>query len=231
MNICLRCGAGVDAKFCAECGHPSPTPPAPTAHPPKRKRLADISPVLLLASVLMVVGVGALFAHSAVDSIRHSSLFASPAGANHNVPRVPEAPASYTIKGDFTVEGGPFANDDVPCPSDPYAVAMKCLNRNIRRLKGVMNGKTYPYPDGPGGGYGDIRNGTEITVLDAQGTVLAAGQLTHGELSGVGAVFSFVISEVPKESLYQVRVADRGSVTYSFHQLEDSSWTISPALG
>lgn len=64
------------------------------------------------------------------------------------------------------------------------------------------------------GGYGDIDAGTEVTVTDASGTVIAADHLTAGEVVSDSCMFGFTVHDIPAGStFYRVEVSHRGALT------------------
>jgi hypothetical protein len=71
------------------------------------------------------------------------------------------------------------------------------------------------------GGYSDIHAGTQVTVADAAGTVVATGILGSGTArSIVSCEFAFTVPDVPTgEDFYQVTVSHRGTLTYTADEL------------
>jgi hypothetical protein len=72
-----------------------------------------------------------------------------------------------------------------------------------------------------GGGFDDIREGTQVVVTDAAGKTIALGQLTAGgRKGGVGCMFLFVVENVPAGlDFYGIEVSHRGRVQYTAAQL------------
>lgn len=79
-------------------------------------------------------------------------------------------------------------------------------------------------------GYSDITEGTQVTVRDAEGTIVALADLDSGTMGGeVGdlamtapCVFRFTAREVPDDSaFYEVGVLDYGSSTHTRAELDD----------
>ncbi|MFD7445821.1 hypothetical protein [Streptomyces sp. NPDC059909] len=63
-------------------------------------------------------------------------------------------------------------------------------------------------------GYDDLDAGTEVTISDASGTVVAADSLTTGEVVGTTCLFKFTVHGIPAGSkLYRVEVSHRGDLT------------------
>lgn len=79
-------------------------------------------------------------------------------------------------------------------------------------------------------GYEDVAQGVQVTVRDANGTTLALGELSEGDLSyGVGEApmdatcrLAFAIPDVPAgEKFYSIEVSDRGDVAYPEDELAE----------
>jgi hypothetical protein len=83
------------------------------------------------------------------------------------------------------------------------------------------------------GGYSDIDFGSNVTVYDGSGKILATGILGIGiGTSYSRCVFPVEISEkVPTKDFYAIEVTRRGKVTYSKSQLEEQDWEVSLTLG
>jgi len=71
-------------------------------------------------------------------------------------------------------------------------------------------------------GYGDIREGAQVTVKDAAGTVIALGRLDPGhtvDSNGTFAskcIFGFTLTDVPEgKDFYLVEVSHRGELRYT----------------
>ena len=81
-------------------------------------------------------------------------------------------------------------------------------------------------------GYSDIRAETQVTVSDAGGKVLAAGQLKSGSWDGAySCVFGFSVSGLPDADLYQVEVSHRGKLVYSRQDLDSKDWKVALRIG
>ncbi|MCU7825922.1 hypothetical protein KSNIM_30625 [Kitasatospora sp. DSM 101779] len=66
------------------------------------------------------------------------------------------------------------------------------------------------------GGYGDIGEGSAVTVYDATGQVIATGHLNTGARSGLTCRFPVWVSNVPDgPKFYQVEISHRGKITLS----------------
>ena len=101
-------------------------------------------------------------------------------------------------------------------------------------LKGTMT--LYVEPSAgvcinPGGGYSDIHEGTNVTVRDEAGKILATGALQRGHYEADGCVYDFEVSDLPDTKFYQVEVSHRGEITYSEDELNASGWNVALELG
>lgn len=67
------------------------------------------------------------------------------------------------------------------------------------------------------GRYSDIHDKTSVTIYDANGKVLAVGELSQSMgARGVGCTYQFDVPGVPDgERFYQVEVSSRGKVTFT----------------
>jgi hypothetical protein len=63
------------------------------------------------------------------------------------------------------------------------------------------------------GGYDDMTEGADITVYDANGSVIGASSLEGGQRSGSTCRWAFTVQGVPTSTFYQVEVSHRGKVT------------------
>lgn len=81
------------------------------------------------------------------------------------------------------------------------------------------------------GGYSDISGGTDVVVRDGSGSVLAKGALGPGRRNGGSCTFQFTVRKIPEVDFYEVEVGRRGSLTYSFDELEARDWQVGFTLG
>ena len=142
------------------------------------------------------------------------------------------AALSQVITGDFTVPdiNGALITQVGGYPGQPLTTLdMARLNRMGTLIKSLRQGKTYPCPQGAGGGFSDIVAGTQVIVQDGSGAVLATTALTGGRVNMRGCTFDFRI-EVPAADFYQVLVSHRGALTYSRDDLARSGWHVSGRL-
>jgi hypothetical protein len=66
------------------------------------------------------------------------------------------------------------------------------------------------------GGYDDIAAGTQVTIKDQAGAIIATGALDGGTwFSGTkeSCGFHFVVSKVPDATFYSIEVSHRGALT------------------
>lgn len=87
------------------------------------------------------------------------------------------------------------------------------------------------------GGYDDISAGMPITVKDDKGTIIATTQTGSGNhpqnesYSSVVCVFKFNVTQIPKRNFYTIDLGRRGTLSYSFTELEKMNWELSLSLG
>lgn len=72
------------------------------------------------------------------------------------------------------------------------------------------------------GGYNDMAEGAEVTIHDAQNTVIATGHLNAGSDEGGMCVFTWSIPDVPVQKFYGVQVTHRGTITFTAQDAEGS---------
>ena len=99
------------------------------------------------------------------------------------------------------------------------------------RLNKAMDGETFLCPQGPGGGYADLRDGTTVVAHDGGGKVVATGQLAGGVFTSAGVSFTFELVDVPDSDFYAFEVSHRGQLTQSRAELEASGWTVVASIG
>jgi hypothetical protein len=128
----------------------------------------------------------------------------------------------HTVNGTFVVNTVP----DDGCGQAGWDAISK-----LDRLNALLAGQVFPCPDGPGGGYTDLRDGTSVSLSDGDGKLLATGSLTGGTLRGDGVTFTFHLSDVPETAFYKLEVANRGQVPYSEQQMGQSGWKLNTSVG
>ena len=77
--------------------------------------------------------------------------------------------------------------------------------------------------------YQGIADGTQVTITDAHGAVVARSRLGHGTTIGPWCEFLFT-ARVPDRTLYRIAVDHRGAVTYSKAYLGFYRWHVGLAL-
>lgn len=102
--------------------------------------------------------------------------------------------------------------------------------QKLDRLNQLKDGKTFPCPQGPGGGYDDLAAGANVVVRDGEGGIIATSKLTGGVQSSAGVTFTFT-AKVPKTEFYEVEVSHRGGLRFSFEDLEKADWEIHSSIG
>lgn len=223
MSTCTSCGTEARAKFCPECGTGMPAEITPPAASDEQAAVVASSGSVATVPIsaptttrsakwrwLATAGVLVLLAAAA------ATWFAFHGGADQVAP----VTKTHTVSGTLTVSGQ--WGEDGSCGSSASDIAI---------LEGVIDGKTYPCPGGPGGGYDDIEDGAQVTIKDGSGKLLAVGNLTGGTVAMDGVSFKFEVPKVKETAFYQVEVAHRGGVNYPIADMESKDWTVSLNLG
>lgn len=77
----------------------------------------------------------------------------------------------------------------------------------------------------PRGGYSDLKEGTEVLILDIEGSSIAKGRLGDGKTSDENmrvCVFPFEVSGVKLDGdLFSVQVSHRDGPTYSKDEIQE----------
>ena len=83
------------------------------------------------------------------------------------------------------------------------------------------------------GGYGDIRDGTDVVVKDAAGVIIGTGRLAFApDLDKRGNVCVWTFDVPTKASdFYSLSVGHRDPVTYSQAEMEAQGWKVGLSLG
>ncbi|WP_079189182.1 hypothetical protein [Streptomyces kebangsaanensis] len=72
------------------------------------------------------------------------------------------------------------------------------------------------------GGYSDIDLGTQVTITDAAGTLVAVGSLGFGQKTEQGCEFPFTVDDItPGSKFYTVEISHRGGLTKTEDQLRE----------
>lgn len=80
--------------------------------------------------------------------------------------------------------------------------------------------------------YGDVHSGTEVTIYNGPGEIVATTSLDPGKtLNGRSCLYPFKVTGVSDSDFYQVEVSHRGKVTFTREQFEgdDVALTLGPA--
>lgn len=78
------------------------------------------------------------------------------------------------------------------------------------------------------GGYSDIAGGTQVTVSDDTGTVIAVGALAPGWGSVHSCILPFTVHDVPAgHEFYQVEVSHRGKIKFREEEAKNGLPTLS----
>ena len=93
---------------------------------------------------------------------------------------------------------------------------------------GVVGDSTYCFGTG---GYDDVRGGMKVTVRDGSGTIIATGDTDDGRTeSSVICVLEFSLSDVPIVDFYEIEVGRRGSISYSYDELDEVDFDVAFTL-
>ncbi len=128
-----------------------------------------------------------------------------------------DAPITYALSGTVTI-----------------SATWDCMgSSSLKILRDAINHpeRTHPCPGGPGGGYSDLTEGAQVVVTDASGTTVAFGSLADGTISGAGFTFTFSVPNVPALDIYGIKLTHRGTLQYSFDELQQQDWDISLTVG
>lgn len=80
-------------------------------------------------------------------------------------------------------------------------------------------------------GYDDIHQGTQVTMSNASGKVVAVTELEEPSLDSHYCVFAFVFHDVPDMDFYQLEVSHRGELVKSRAELDADGWAVHMTLG
>jgi hypothetical protein len=128
-------------------------------------------------------------------------------------------PEGHRIKGTLTLNGT-LDEDFIDLDADPFDES--------------SNDGSYPegHSCGGTGGYDDIQAGLQVTVKNENGTVIGAGEFGSGTITMDGPCeFHFAVPNVPKAAFYQIEAGRRGTLRYSFAQMQGNNWMVNFTLG
>lgn len=87
--------------------------------------------------------------------------------------------------------------------------------------------------DDNGSGYDDLSAGSQVTVKNGSGHIVAIGTLRTGRSSqsGFECTMPLKVNSVPKASFYQINIGHRGAIDYSYKQMQRKGWRVSLTIG
>lgn len=218
VPTCLQCGQPLSGHFCSNCGRPRSVDGAERVEELRGTRSAvDVVPLRSGGED----GKLRRFVPIAVVAFTLAML-AWGAGLMIDEGARPLVASKHTLSGALTV-GSTNATDACGYNGD--------ARQRLERLHELFDGRTFPCPDGPGGGYNDLRDGTSVSVSDGAGTLLATGHLKDGLQKMTGVTFNFTVSELPDADFYKVSIGGRGELPYSKSDLESAGWSVSATIG
>ncbi|WP_326804470.1 hypothetical protein OIE49_26675 [Streptomyces sp. NBC_01788] len=87
-------------------------------------------------------------------------------------------------------------------------------------VTGVGGGLDSGEPCSGTGGYSDIHFGTQVTITDAAGALVAMGSLSLGQKTEQGCEFPFTVDDItPGSKFYTVEVSHRGGLSKAEDEL------------
>lgn len=156
----------------------------PPAPPARTKRARTV----LIAGTAFLVGVGATFA--GVEYASRSDT--RPAPRTTRAAATP-SPTTVAMSGHITMLR--YEKD-----ADPQFRIANWTSNASDRCEGR-------------GGFGDMREGADVTVYGADGQVIGASSLEGGQQIAGRCSWAFTVEGLPVEAFYQVEVSHRGKVT------------------
>jgi hypothetical protein len=131
------------------------------------------------------------------------------------------APEIHRIKGALTLRGTygkDFFDLDDPDPSPVLIGRPDDWNPKGNNCTGH-------------GGYEDIKAGLQVTIRNEAGTVIGTGDFGGGTVLSFDACeFHFAIPNVPKATFYQIEAGRRGTLRYSYAEMQSKNWKVAFAL-
>ncbi|WP_068819963.1 hypothetical protein [Phormidesmis priestleyi] len=116
-------------------------------------------------------------------------------------------------------------------PDEPSAHTIKGTFRLVDSDLGGTTSNCYG-----SGGYSDVEGGMPVTVRDGQGKIIATAKVSDGvhpadeKYANVVCEFAFQVDNVPKTDFYAIEVGHRGTLNYSFAEIQQKGWTVSLSL-
>lgn len=227
MATCASCGDHAESNFCPECGHPLASSPVERQHTAAVNAEGVPEPGAPAASS-DVVSVCELHGEPSRSQGRRLALLSvavilAVAGAGTawglaHSGHAAHVPVKHRIAGGILV-------DSYDC--DNGNDAMSAFNQTLK----LMKGKTFPCPEGPGGGYSDISAGAQVTVRNQAGKLLAVDELSGGQMSMKGISFEFILKNVPDAPFYTFQIGNRSPITYSAADMNRKKWLVLLSLG
>lgn len=81
-----------------------------------------------------------------------------------------------------------------------------------------------------GSGYSDLAPGTDVTVRNEKGDIIAIGDLEVGQWERRACRLSFTVSDVPSARFYEIEVGRRGAQRYSSEHVEAPGFRVDLTL-
>ena len=81
------------------------------------------------------------------------------------------------------------------------------------------------------GGYSDIGPGTNVTVKNEKGELLATTTLGTGSGGSTYCEFKFMLTVPDNAKFYTFEVGRRGELSYSHDEMDSSGWSVGASLG
>jgi hypothetical protein len=150
--------------------------------------------------------------------------------ASSNSESIGGGKTTHDVTGTFMVNGyfGPAGGS-----CDYYVDDEKttCLEKAIQKGDALIAGKTFPAPEGPGGGFSDFKDGAQIVLRDGDNKVLSVGELFGGKLAVEGVSFEFSLDDVPETDIYELSTGNREPLVYQLKDMQDAGWNLDLSIG
>jgi hypothetical protein len=111
-------------------------------------------------------------------------------------------------------------------PRPPYTIRgrLTLITAKLSQIGSICAGE---------GSYVDIQAGKRLTITDATGRIIGTATLgkghraTTGEAAqDVGCEFEFQVGGLPQVEVYSIELARRGTLQYSFAEMERQAWFV-----